>query len=186
MRFPFSFIAVAANMISMINGVCGIHGGIFETQNPLHSQAPFQYFSKQFYVSYINNYLHSNLFPNWIACLHAFFNPIDNETFFFRFGGLIDVMNYATFNGTITRTTDPDCYNMKTSDYYNNKLYLCMKDNNKEYNYMYVTDMKQKTGFGLIDSLDSVETDDAIRTIMFQRTNGNFHKINHNNCFQYL
>lgn len=182
MRFSLKiFVCVCMHLGLMVGA---IERGVKETTNPLHSQTPFQYFSKQFFVSYINDHVQEHLFPNGIRCLHAYFNPIDDDTFFFQFGGVLEPFNYAIFNGTLRKIDDTDCFQMLTSEYYNN-LSLCMEENNEEYNYVYVTDMKKKTGFGLIDSLTSPKLDDDIRSIMFKETNGNFHKIDHTDCFQF-
>lgn len=183
MRFsPKLFLYMCARIGVILGAV--VNSGMKETMNPIHSQTPFQYFSKQFFVAYINDHVKENLFPNGIRCLHSYFNPIDNDTFFFQFGGVLEPYNYAIFNGTIKRIADTDCFEMLTSEYYNN-LSLCMEEKNDEYNYIYVTDLKKKTGFGLIDSLNSPELDDEIRTIMFQQTYGNFYKIDHTNCIQF-
>jgi hypothetical protein len=164
--------------------VCGV-----PDMNPVHNKYPYKCFLKPFYVRFINNHVHDTLFPYGIRCLHAVFNPIDDDTFLFLFSGIIGTENDAdgsgiteTFHGTMKRKDKHStCYTMMVSDFYKN-FSLCMENINDEYNYMYVTDKKGRTGFGMVDSLHHLSHNDAIFSIMDEKTSGDFHEVNHTGC----
>jgi len=159
--------------------------GSATSPNPIHSEYPYRCFMKPFYVRYMNHHVSTVLFPRGVRCLHAVFNPIDRDTFLFLFSGIVGNTSeeVVTFHGTIQRA-EPEswCYHMLVSDFYHD-LTLCMGSANSGYNYMYVTDEENRTGFGMMDSLTPTPfNEDAFRDIMYEKTNGTYYEVDHTDC----
>jgi hypothetical protein len=65
-----------------------------------------------------------------------------------------------------TLIEEPLCFRMITSDRVHNNLTLCFRDHNKEYNYLFINDMYNITGFGLVDSIMNYSAIQEINMIM--------------------
>lgn len=148
--------------------------------NPIHTTYPYNCFLKTFYVRYANDLVFNHLFMGNVSCLHAIFNPVDKNTFYFMFtGNLRGKTN--TFTGILRSRTGRGigCYKMTSPRY--SDLSLCIEDANPLYNYMHITDIHGKTGFGIVDSISSLEHQDAIYEIMTSK-HTDVHLIHHTGC----
>lgn len=158
--------------------VMWVLGSVSSTDmNPIHTTYPYNCFLKTFYVRYANDMVFNHIFRGNVSCLHAIFNPVDRDTFYFMFTG--NVSGETNIFTGVLRSREDGCYNMISPHYSN--LSLCIEGANTLYNYMHITDIHSKTGFGIVDSLSSQETQDAIYRIMTSK-HENVHTIHHAHC----
>lgn len=130
-------------------------------QNPVSAQLHHLY--KQFYVVSVNHFVWDHIFHRNDACVMATFTPIDNTSFFFHFSDFRREDDFQVFEGTMKGLDHyHDCFMMEdTKDIHKNRT-LCFNAYDEDYHYLYITDIYNRTAFGLIDA---IHNDSLVRIV---------------------
>lgn len=120
---------------------------------------------KPFYITAMNDYVYTHIFHQRETCIGARFSPISPEYYFFHFFDYS--RNLKFFEGTLLKHPGQDgCFHMITQDRTHNNLTLCFREHDDDYHYIYVTDVLNITGFGLVDSIINTTSKQTMYEIM--------------------
>ena len=136
---------------------------------------------KPFFVTTLNDYVWINIFKKRQTCIGARFTPVSDDYIFFHFYDF-SKNDYNFFDGTLLKIQgEQECFKMITSDRVHNNLSFCFREYDPSYYYMYVSDLTNATGFGLINSIENTTSIQKMHDIMLKH-NQQPVTINIENC----
>ena len=124
------------------------------------------YLDKPFYVTNVNEFVWEHILGAKQSCIMAKFIPVHNDYYFFHFSSF-DQENFRFFEGTLIGIPDKkDCFTMISEHEYHNNLTFCFREYDEFMQYIYVTDVRNRTGFALVQSLQNHTSTSKVSNII--------------------
>lgn len=117
---------------------------------------------KPFYVSVSTHRSHESH-----TCMGGRFVPVNPDYYFFHFFSF-SMHNYKLYDGVLLKMPLwNECFLVMTEEGSSHtNLTLCFRNHDENYHYIYITDLYNTTGLGLVDSVNNITLQETLYEIM--------------------